>query len=289
MGNNNAYASPGIAATTPATEKLPLTALNRSLQLQPTSIPQLQQHFHVSMPSYSLPQSTTITSENRPLTLTPPEYQNNQNNQILHSPTPSTQHFPVAAGPPGRVEMLNNVKPATISKSLNPSDRIPMSFALPPLLATQPPPQAQQPQSSLPSEPPVMMHSFNRQVGNPGPVSDPWRARHNLGSNPYSQFDQNNYSSSFGGPGQAAGPMQPGPGSPWERNEYLDEDEFEQWSPESRYNRSQENISGWNYSDSRTNLGRDYRPDRGRPRNSSGYQDQGRRGNRRWRGHDQRR
>lgn len=109
-------------------------------------------------------------------------------------------------------------------------------------------------------------------------MRDSWRVRQSLVSNSPSHVNQNNYVPPYGGPVQPR--LRSGP--PRERNEYLGDEGFESWSPENSRFESQEYMSGRNYSGARTNSGWDYLPDnRSRQRNSSGYRDRNRNGNRR--------
>ncbi|KAK9281434.1 hypothetical protein L1049_004336 [Liquidambar formosana] len=304
-----AYASPGVAVSTPTLEKLPPTSLvqqqfstaNRTIRQQPTSIPSLSHQFPGAMSTFSMPQTTTVISERRLPSVIPSIHQNDPTNPILHSPTPETvfsmknlphtsmptPNLSAAAAPAARVESTSNVKPAPVSIVVNTPDRTAISFPLHPLLPTPAQQQTQPQQPSLiPELTPQLTPPYpTRPTVNPGPTPDPWRARQGLASNPCFQANQNNYNASIGGAVQPL--MLSGP--PWERNEYVGGEEFETWSPEGSPSRSPEyNISGWNISETRMNFDRNYRPDRSRPRNSSGYRDHNnnRHGNRRWRGRD---
>lgn len=166
-----------------------------------------------------------------------------------------------------RVESTSNVKPSIIS---NAEERQHFSIPSRPQIHPQ-----QQQLLSGPSIPYTPVYS--KQIGKTSPASESWRATQGLPSN-YHPLNQNNYNASYGGPVHSqlvSGPQREG-------NEYVEEEDFESWSPDNSPVRNPEYMMGRNIPDARTNPGRDYRPDRVRQRNSSGYRSRNRHGNRRW-------
>ncbi|KAJ4828497.1 hypothetical protein Tsubulata_012461 [Turnera subulata] len=188
----------------------------------------------------------------------------------------SFQEYSVATGPSMQFENTNNIRSApSISYPLGAAERQ-VSFPSAQMMPTPTRSSFQQPHVN---EPPHV-YSSRLQTGNVGPASDSWMGRKGLAPNSFSQVNQNNYDASFGGPLQPQ--LQSGP--PWERNEYGREQGFESWSPEDSPVRSSEYMAGGNYSGPGINPGGSYMPDN-RPRqgNSSGYWDNTRHANRRWR------
>lgn len=212
-----------------------------------------------SIPPYShQTPASDVVMKNSPLTVTP--FHN------LHS----------ASLPSMRVESTSSVKPSLIS---NAEERqrfpIPSNTLLPTTARPQIHPQQQQLLSG-PSDPYTPVYS--KQIGKPNPASESWRTTQGLPSF-YRPLNQNNYNASLVGPEQPQ--LMSGP--KWEGNEYVEEDDFESWSPDNSPVRNPEYMMGRSFPDARTNPGREYRPERMRQRNSSGYRDQNRYGNRRWR------
>ncbi|XVF72570.1 hypothetical protein PTKIN_Ptkin12aG0131600 [Pterospermum kingtungense] len=275
MGNGIAQASLGVGTSTPVVERLPAMVAPRQEANGPSS---LAQQLAAAM-AQLLPQLNAITPDKRSpnvdfshhglqsnpsasdiaLTMKNPSFVN------------SLTNLSAAAGPSLRVETISNVVPSPISVKPNVAEKVHTSFSMSPLMPTLSRPQTpQQLQPQLPhvSDPPLQTHLFSTrpQVENIGPMSDPWRTRQRLASNPHSQ---NNYNASFGG--YVSG------------NEYVGNEGFESWSPENSPNMSSQYVSGRNYQEPRMNSGWSYRPDRSWVGNSGGYQDQNRQANRRWR------
>ncbi|XP_011033582.1 PREDICTED: homeobox protein LUMINIDEPENDENS-like isoform X2 [Populus euphratica] len=287
-GKRVAYTDPGVPTVVPLAENTSLVqpqnqATNIRTPQQQASIPLLSQHH-----PFSLSQTSIIVPENRQ----PPMVLQSQqsyptNSSMLHTPsseivftmknlpvnTPSLPNPSDAIGPSMWVETMNNLKPApSISLTSNPPERWPVPFPR----STSAVPAPTQLQSHI-NEPPTVYSSWPHAV-DVGPMRDSWRVRQSLVSNSPSHVNQNNYVPPNGGPVQPQ--MRSGP--PRERNEYLGDEGFESWSPENSRFESQEYMSGRNYSGARTNSGWDYLPDnRSRQRNSSGYRDRNRNGNRR--------
>eukprot|EP00258_Populus_trichocarpa_P024685 XP_024440704.1 homeobox protein LUMINIDEPENDENS [Populus trichocarpa] len=287
-GNRVAYTDPGVPTVAPLAENTSSVqrqnqATNIRTPQQQASRPILSQHH-----PFSLSQTSIIVPENRQ----PPMVLQSQqsyptNSSMLHTPsseivftmknlpvnTPSLPNPSAAIGPSMWVETMNNVKPApSISLTSNPPERWPVPFPR----STSAVPAPTQLQSHI-NEPPTV-HSSWPHTGDVGPMRDSWRVRQSLVSNSPSHVNQNNYVPPYGGPVQPQ--LRSGP--PRERNEYLGDEGIESWSPENSRFESQEYMSGRNYSGARTNSGWDYLPDnRSRQRNSSGYRDRNRNGNRR--------
>ena len=292
MGNRVAQPSLGVGTTTPVAERLPATSM--AAPQQEANGPSLAQQLAAAM-AQLLPQSIAMIPEKRSPNVAfqhhglpsnspaiqPPAYDialTMKNPPLVNSLT----NLSAAAGPSLRVETMSNVKPARISMTPNVPEKMHSSFSLSPLMPTLSRPQTQQLQPQLPHvSDPLQMHPYSSRppVGNIGPMSDPWRARQSLASNPHSQANQNNYNASFGGSVQPQ--IRSGP--PREGNEYVGNDGFESWSPENSPHRSSENVPGRNYLEPRMNSGWRYRPDRSWQGNSPVYRDQNRQGNRRWR------
>ncbi|GLT28526.1 hypothetical protein SLA2020_034510 [Shorea laevis] len=181
-----------------------------------------------------------------------------------------------AAGPSLRAETTSNIKPSLpVSVAPTAAEKSHTPFSVPAYLSR---PQAQ-PQPSLASDPSFTHVCSSRPPSrNIDAVTDPWRARQGLASNPYSQAIQNNYNTSMGGPVQRQ--LRAGP--PREGNEYVSNQGFESWSPDNSPTRSPGYVSGRNMEPG-TNPGWGYRPDNSWQQSSSGYWDHNRQGNRRWR------
>ncbi|KAF8401507.1 hypothetical protein HHK36_012447 [Tetracentron sinense] len=168
----------------------------------------------------------------------------------------------------------NNIKPAAVSIVLNPPERPPITLPLLPIPPRLQPPLLPEPLVFTPLYPTWPQNAARS--GNHAPESDSRSGYRN--SNSRSQANQNNYNVYQGGPVQS--PLLPGP--PWERSKYMDEPEFENWSPERSPIGSPENRSGRNFPEQRRDSGRNSRHDWSRQRNS-GYRDHSRHGNGRWR------
>ncbi|KAL5561526.1 hypothetical protein UlMin_031273 [Ulmus minor] len=202
-----------------------------------------------------LPQVTSIIPENYP--------------QTSHTNFPNMQTQVSEMG----LTMRNSPLPArlestsTISNMFNTEERQHISTPSNTMFAAQ---QNHQ----LYNEP---SQSYNKQTGKQSSVSDSWRNREGLPSNYHLPVNQNDYHAPYGAPVQP----QLLPGQHWEGSEYVEGDEFESWSPHHSPTRNQGYVSGRNFPETRMNPG--YRPDQSRLRNSSGYRDYDRQGNRRWR------
>jgi hypothetical protein len=249
MANRVAYAAPSSLMQSQ------VTAANLIPPQQPASASSMaQQVAAATMPTYSLPPMTTVI----------PEKQLHSVHQRLPSNS-STRQTPHSAAL--RIQSTSNGKPAPVYVTLNAPSRSPASFPSHPLSQSLHP-------STILSEP---------RLPAPHPVSDSWRASQGQHPNYHSQANQNNYNALVRGSRQPL--LQPGP--PWERNEYVVEEEFESWSPENSPTRTSDYMLGRNlpYSEPRTNPGWNSRPDRPRQRNISGYRDQShnRYGDRKWR------
>ncbi|KAF9621011.1 hypothetical protein IFM89_015833 [Coptis chinensis] len=217
-------------------------------------------------------QSTNL----RPYTLNPPQaaaYQNLQP-ELMSFGQISLQHETVNYG------QMQTVKPAPTSVVPNLPDGTPVTF--PPTMTMQPTHQS----PSLPEQS-FMQHmhqpmlqwdtaSSSRQTQ----MNDTRGGRHSSydasGSNPWSQSNQNNYNSFHG---EAMQPSVPDH-SNWDRNEFVDEQDFETYSPRKR-SRSPDYHSGRSFSDSRRDRGRNSKPDLSRRRDSSRRDHS--QGNRGWR------
>ncbi|XWS31685.1 hypothetical protein CRYUN_Cryun23aG0097100 [Craigia yunnanensis] len=294
MGNKVALASLGLGTTTPVAERLPPTSMTSPQQ--EANGPSLAQQLAAAM-AQLLPQSNAMTFEKRSpnvafshhrLPSNSPSIQPPASDIVLTMKNPppvySLTNLSAGAGPSLRVKTMSNVKPAPISMTPNVPEKMRSSFSLSPLMPKLSRPQTPSqlwPQLPHVSNPPLrtLLYSSRPTVGNIGPMSDPWKARQSLASNPCSQTNQNNYNALFGGSVQPQ--LRSGP--PREGNEYVDNEGFESWSPENSPNRSLEYVAGRNYPEPRMNSGWSYRPDSSWQGNSSGYRDQNRQGNRRWR------
>ncbi|XP_062088065.1 homeobox protein LUMINIDEPENDENS isoform X2 [Humulus lupulus] len=178
-----------------------------------------------------------------------------------------------------RLESATNIKPqASMSNNMyNVEERrhhsfptllpvAPSRLMLPHMHQQQYQPQQQQQHYAEPS-PSVPMYS--KQIGKSSNAPDSWRPQQNLPSNYNPIVNQNN--------------------SNYHRGLYVEEDEFESWSPDNSPSRNSEYGGlGRSFPEPRMDSGRGYRPtDQSRVRSSPGYRDSNRHGNRRWR--DQRR
>ncbi|XVF21914.1 hypothetical protein REPUB_Repub12eG0129900 [Reevesia pubescens] len=298
MGNRVAQASVGVGTTTPVVERLPATSMTTAQQ-EANGL-SLAQQLAEAM-AQLLPQLNAMTPEKRQFSNVAFSHHGLPSNSpaIVQPPASdialtmknpplvnSLRNLSAAAGAGSslRVQTMSNVKPAPISMTPNVPEKNHSSFSMSPLMPTQSRPQSPpqlRPQLPHVSDPHLQTHPFSSRppVGNIGPMSDPWRARQSLASNPHSQANRNNYNALFGGSVQPQ--LRSGP--PRERNEYVGDEGFESWSPENSPNRSSEYVSGRNYLEPRMNPGWSYRPDRSRQGNSPGFRDQNRQGNRRWR------
>ncbi|XWS76517.1 hypothetical protein CRYUN_Cryun01aG0183200 [Craigia yunnanensis] len=289
MRNRVAQASLGVGTTTPVAERLPATSM--AAPQQEANGPSLAQQLAAAM-AQLLPQSNAMTPEKRSPNVAFSHHGLSSNSPAIQPPAydialtmknpplvNTLTNLSAAAGPSLRVETMSNVKPAPISMTPNVPEKMHYSFSMSPLMPT-----LSRPQLPHASDPPLQTHPYSSRppVGNIGPMSDPWRARQSLASNPHSQSNQKNYNASFGGSVQPQ--LRSGP--PREGNEYVGNEGFESWSPENSPHRSSENVPGRNYLEPRINSGWRYRPDRSWQGNSPGYQDQNRQRNRRW--HDRR-
>ncbi|EOX94988.1 hypothetical protein QUC31_004795 [Theobroma cacao] len=296
IGNTVAQASLGVGTTTPVAERLPATSM--AAPQQDANGQLLAQQLAAAI-AQLLPQSSAMTPEKRQSPNVAFSHHGHPSNSPAMQPPASEialtlKNLPIAnssltnlsaaAGPSLRVETLTNVKPAPISMTPNAPEKLHSSFSISPLMPTLSRPQTPphlRPQLPQVTDPPLHTHLYSSRppVGNIGPMSDPWRARQSLASNPLSQANQTNYNASFGGSVQP----QSRSGPPWEGNEYVGHDGFESWSPENSPNRFSEYVPGRNYLEPRMNSGWSYRPDRSWQRSTPGYRDQNREGNRRWR------
>lgn len=241
----------------------PATALSATPQYSLPQVPEKYTSLH-----HNLLSSSATVQRNSPLVSAP----------LLHNLHSSLS-----------VESLSNIKPAHIStNSYNAEERRHSAIPPTPLVPIPVRPQTQ-PQSlqhphhhhqQLYSEPYLPAPAYAKEIGKPSYVPDSWRGRQGLPSNynPTLVNQNNSYNASpFGGP------VQP-PRSQWEgSNEYAEGEEFESWSPDNSPTRNREHAMGRNFPEPRMNPGRGYRPDQFRMRNSSGYRDHNRHGNRRWR------
>lgn len=272
MANRVAYAA------TPSLMQSQVTAGNHIPQQQPASASLMaQQIAAATMPTYSQPQMNTIIPENQLPSVLQRLPINSSTRQTPHSEVVLTtknlsamgvplHNLPTGAAPSAlRFQSTSNIKPAPVYVTMNAPSRAPASFPSHPLSQSLHP-------STILSE---QRHPA------PQPVSDSWRASQGQHPNYHSQANQNNYNTLVGGSRQPL--LQPGPS--WERNEYVVEEEYESWSPENSPTRTSDYTSGRNFPDSepRTNPGWNYRPDRPRQRNFSGYRDHNRYGDRKWR------
>ncbi|PON96621.1 Octamer-binding transcription factor [Trema orientale] len=231
---------------------------------------------HVA-PPYSLPQVTSMVPE---------KYTSlgSSLHQIpLTSPSTVQTDLPPATGPlynlhaqaasSLRLETATNIKPPApmSNNAFNIEERRHVSFSPTPLPV---PSQLQMHQHLLHqqqqffSEPSLSTPAYSKQIGKPSHEPDSWRPRQCLPSSNYNPLlNQNNgYNhASFGG------------------SDYVEEDEFESWSPNNSPSRNPEYGSGRSFAEPRMNAGRGYRPDQSRVRSSPGYRDHNRHGNRRWR------
>ncbi|XP_022758039.1 LOW QUALITY PROTEIN: homeobox protein LUMINIDEPENDENS-like [Durio zibethinus] len=295
MGNRAAQPSLGVGTTTPVAERVPATSMAAPQQV--ANGPSLAQQLAAAMVQ-SLPQSNAMTPEKRQSTNFAFSHHGLPSNSPAIQPTASDialtmknqslvnslTNLSAAAGPSLRVGTRSNVKPASISMTPNVPEKMHSSFSMSPLMPTQSRPQMPpqlRPQQPHVSDPPLQTHLYSSRppVGNISPMSDPWRARQSLASNPHSQANQNNYNASFGGPVQP----QLLSGLLGEGNEYVGNEGFESWSPENSPKRSSEHVQGRNYLEPGMNSAWTYRPDRSWQGNSPEYRDQNRQGNRRWR------
>ncbi|CAK9175954.1 unnamed protein product [Ilex paraguariensis] len=278
-----ADAMPGVAATATLRENLPGSSLVQPRISSTTMFIHNRQPIVPQPPAHqavlqaSLPQKLTALLENsRPLPI-PLLHQNAPINSVtMQRPSSGVAlnmdnisvsslalpNISAAVSSLVQVETLSNVQPAPLSIVVNPPERPPHSFPLPPLLPTPTPTQ-----SPLLPDPRLSTYS--------------WRVREGSSSNPLSQPNQNNHNVFVGGPIHAS--MQRGP---WERNELVREPGFESWSPENSPIRSPQYMPGRNYLGARMDLDHNYRPERSRPQNPLGYHDHSRDGNRRWRDRD---
>ncbi|XVE73272.1 hypothetical protein DITRI_Ditri11bG0104000 [Diplodiscus trichospermus] len=283
MGNRFAQASLGVATTNPVGERLPTTGM--VAPQQEANGPSLAQQLAAAM-AQLLPQSIAMTPEKRSPNVAFSRQGLPSNSTTIQPPSivNSLTNISAAVGPSLRVESTSSVKPAPVCMTPNVQEKMHSSFSVSPMMPTLTRPQTPpQPQTQLPhvSDPPMQTHPYSSRpaVGNAGPMSDRWRGRQSLASNPHSQANQNNYNASFGGSVQPQ--LRSGP--PREGNEYVSNEGFESWSPENSPKRPSEYVPGRNYLEPRMNSGWSYRPDRSWQGNSPGYRGQNRQGNRRWR------
>ncbi|KAJ6404235.1 hypothetical protein OIU84_012421 [Salix udensis] len=284
MGNRVVYSDSGVPTSVPLAEQH--TSLvqhqNQAIRIlqQQASFPLQSQHVSAVMNPFSLPQTSSIGRDNRQPSIALPANQSYPSNssmlQALSSEMVSTMKILPVNTPPSLnlSAAMNNIKSTpSVSFTSNP-ERQPFPF--PPSSALPTPTQLQSQPAQV--NDPQIAYSSRPHAGDAGPVADSWRSRQGLASNSPSQANQINYVSSSGRPVQPS--LQSGP--PWERNEYVGDEGYESWSPESRRNESQEHMPGRNHSGtrSRTNSGWDY--NRSRQRNSSGHGDRNWNGNRRW-------
>ncbi|KAF3436407.1 hypothetical protein FNV43_RR23499 [Rhamnella rubrinervis] len=278
MHNGTVYTSPVVTAANSVLPQISAAHMTPSVSRQ------------AAMPSYSLPQVPDKYFPSVGLSL-----QSSQTMQTPASDTVLTMKNSALTGTPlhnlhsasvssMRVESISITKPAL--ESYNAEERQQFSIPLNPLLPSTARPQTHPQQQQqrlyepyLPT-PPV----YSKQIGKPSPASDSWRARQQgLPSNYY----QNNYNASLGGPVQLPQLMMSGPQR--EGNEYVDGgEEFESWSPDNSPTRNREYTMGRTFQEHRSNNpgpGQDYEPDWLRQRNSSGYnrEHHSRLENRRWR------
>ncbi|XWS36207.1 hypothetical protein CRYUN_Cryun20dG0065500 [Craigia yunnanensis] len=295
MGNGVAQASLGVGTATPVVERLPATSMAASQQ--EANGPSLAQQLAAAM-AQLLPQSNAVTPEKRQFHNVVFSHHGLPSNSPAIQPPASEialtmKNLPLAnnltnlsavAGHSSRIGTMSNVKPAPISMTPNAPETLHSSFSLSPLMPTLSRPQTPLqlwPQLAHVSDPPLQTHPYSSRppVGNIGPMSDPWRARQGLASNPHSQANQNNYGPPFGGSVQPQ--LRSGP--PREGNEYVGNEGFESWSPEHSPNRSSEYVQGRSYPEPRMKSGWSYGPNKSWQRYSPGYEDQNRQGNRKWR------
>ncbi|KAF5455199.1 hypothetical protein F2P56_024801 [Juglans regia] len=262
MANRAAYTSQGLATT-----GLVFSQATTSNLVQPQQQP-------ARMATYSLPQTTTTIPENQLPSIV-------HHNRLTNSPilqTPASEVVVTTKNLSAMGASLHNLSTAAVTPNA------PASFPSLPLMQTPARPQTVSQSlnpSPLLSEPRIPAAQYSRTpIGKLDPVSDSvWRASQGLPPNYHSQANQNNYNAMVGGSRQP--PLQPGPS--WERNEYVVGEEFESWSPENSPTRTTDYMSGRNFPEPRTNPGWNYRPDRSRQRNFSGYRDHNRYGDRKWR------
>lgn len=281
LHSREVYASPAVTTANSVPQQIAAAhmtpSVSRQAAMPPYSLPQVPDKYFPSV-GLSLQSSQTIQTPVSDMVLTM------KNSAFTGTPLHNLHSASVSSM---RVESTSNTKPALVS--YNAEERQQFSIPSNPLLpSTARPrihPQRQQQQRLyepyLPT-PPV----YSKQIGKPSPASDSWRARQQgLPSNYY----QNNYNASLGGPVQPSRLMMSG--SQWEGNEYVEGgEEFESWSPDNSPTRNREYMMGRNFQEHRSNNpdygpGQDYGPDRLGQRNSSGYNrdHHSRIENRRWR------
>lgn len=281
MANRVAYAAAGSAATSMILSQVTPAAL--SPPQQPSSFPSMAQQVAVAtMPTYSLPQMTTMVHSVHQSHPTNSTIQIPHSEVVLTTRNPSPMGNLSSAASPStlRHDSTSNTKPAHVSVTMNAPARAPASFPSYPLSRSTTQPQTAYQslhhQSNLLPEARIPATYYSRP---PDPVSDSWRTSQGVPLNYPSQANQNNYNLLVGGSRQHM--VQPGPS--WERNEYVVEEEFESWSPENSPTRSSEYMLGRDLQEARTNPGFPHRPDRSRQRNFSGFGDHNRYGDRKWR------
>ncbi|GMN38080.1 hypothetical protein TIFTF001_007342 [Ficus carica] len=300
--------NPGTSGWRPEATRNPFSQVNRAVNnplaasatINKLVLPQM------SAPHVATPQLATIPSAlpQYSLPLVPEKY-----TSLHHSSSTVQSNPPLDSDPPLhnlhsslRVETASNVQPALVStNTFNAEERHQIAIPPNPLVPTPAHPQTlqqslQQQQQQrrrheqLYSEPYMPTPAYSKEIGKPSQVPDSWRARQGtvpanynppLANQNHSYNSYNTYNASpFGGP------VQP-PQSQWEGNdsEYAEGDEFESWSPDNSPTRNREYYGmGRDFPETRMNPGgRAYRSDQLRMRNSSGYRDHNRHGNRRWR------
>ncbi|OVA04318.1 Homeobox domain [Macleaya cordata] len=266
------------APTISMSEKLPATGLIRP-QTPKRNFSMLQS------PSNKQQQLPVINSEYLPTGLNPhsnpssslaiPQFRTNNpsSNQVQPNVSSLQQNMLAAGLPLLQPEAVNfgqmhNVKPAAVSIVLNHLQKDRTAVSLPSMLQTP-----MRPQPTVLPEPtmiqtPQISWQWNEVGGNS--VSN---------SGPPPQVNQNNYNV-FARGMRPSMPQYPS----WERNEYVGEQDLENWSPDRSPERSPEYRSGRNFSEPRRDTGgRNSRNDWSR-RWDSGRRDSSRNGgNRRWR------
>ncbi|OMO63761.1 hypothetical protein CCACVL1_22294 [Corchorus capsularis] len=274
MGNRSVgQASVGVGGAAPVAERLPqqeANGLSLAQQLAAAMsqlLPQLSQSN--AMTAEKQQQSSNGAFSHHGLPSNSPSMQASASeialtmNNLHTANTSSLTSLSAAGRPPLRVETMTSMKPVPVSMTPNAPEKLHSSYSMSPLMPTlsrpQTPPQLR-PQLPHVTDPSLQTHPYSSRplVGNIGTMSDPWRARQGLASNPYPQTNQNNYNASFGGSMQPQ--LRSGP--PWEGNEYVGNDGFESWSPDNSPNRSSEHVPGRNYLEPRMNPGWNYRPER---------------------------
>ncbi|KAJ7972921.1 Homeobox protein LUMINIDEPENDENS [Quillaja saponaria] len=301
MPNRVSHSTPVVATTNLVLPQIPATSITPQQQPTNLAVPLSSQPLVAAISQYSLPQETSIVSENRPSALhsvhqsrltSSPIIQNSSSDIVLTTKKnliATNNGFSLnslAVASTLQVDSMNTINPLHNYVTLREPERLPNSLRQTSFLPSGPsatyaatqqqahPHVLQQPLLAEPSLlPPV--YASRPQTVKLGPTSDSWRARQGFSSNHHPQPNQINYNALIGGQ------MQTDPS--WERSDYVRRG-YESWSPEHSPVRNPDYTSVRNFPESRNNPGEYYRPPRNQ--NSSGYWDHSRQGYRKW--HDRR-